>query len=163
MHGPLLRNGDFNEGLARWFFTSDRNHMPFHMKSLPAHVLFEQGLFGLALWTSLLVTVLVRLSFGAGRHHPLAPAVVGGLAGFVIVGLFDSLIDAPRIAFLFYALMALGLGLRASSRKSHRPGDPDSRLELETLQPELESAFEDAPEVRRAMAAAGVKLKGPPR
>lgn len=163
VHGPLLRNGDFNEGLARWFFTSDRNHMPFHMKSLPAHVLFEQGLFGLALWTSLLVTVLVRLSFGAGRHHPLAPAVVGGLAGFVIVGLFDSLIDAPRIAFLFYALMALGLGLRASSRKSHRPGDPDSRLELETLQPELESAFEDAPEVRRAMAAAGVKLKGPPR
>ncbi|WP_431049763.1 hypothetical protein [Roseateles sp. L2-2] len=163
VHGPVLRNGDFNDGLARWFFTSDRNHMPFHMKSLPAHVLFEQGLFGLALWTSLLVTVLVRLSFGAGRHHPLSPAVVGGLAGFVIVGLFDSLIDAPRIAFLFYALMALGLGLRASSRKSHRPGDPDSRLELETLQPELESAFEAAPEVRRAMAAAGVKLKGPPR
>ncbi|MFX1680081.1 hypothetical protein PV762_12665 [Mitsuaria sp. CC2] len=161
VHGPVLRNGDFSEGLARWFFTSDRNHMPFHMKSLPGHVLFEQGLFGLALWTSLLVTVLVRLSFGAGRHHPLAPAVAGGLAGFVIVGLFDSLIDAPRIAFLFYALMALGLGLRASSRKSQGPGDPDSRLELETLQPELESAFEAAPEVRRAMAAAGVKLKGP--
>ncbi|WP_431264775.1 hypothetical protein ACQ859_04495 [Roseateles chitinivorans] len=161
VHGPVLQNGDFSDGLARWFFSSDRNHMPFHMKSLPAHVLFEQGLFGLALWTSLLVTVLMRLTFGAGRHHPLAPAVVGGLVGFVIVGLFDSLIDAPRIAFLFYALMALGLGLRASSRKVHRPGDPDSRLELETLQPELESAFEDAPEVRRAMAAAGVKLKGP--
>ena len=38
----------------------------------------------------------------------LSPAVVGGLSAFVIVGLFDSLIDAPRIAFLFYALMALG-------------------------------------------------------
>ncbi len=161
VHGPLLSNDDFSDGLAHWFFTSDRNHMPFHMKSLPAHVLFEQGLFGLALWTSLLVTVLVRLTFGAGRQHPMAPAVVGGLVGFLIVGLFDSLIDAPRIAFLFYALMAIGLGLRAPSRKSRRPGDEDSRLELETLQPELESAFEAAPEVRRAMAAAGVKLKGP--
>jgi hypothetical protein len=162
VHGPVLQNGDFSDGLARWFFSSDRNHMPFHMKSLPAHVLFEQGLFGLALWTSLLVTVLVRLTFGAGRHHPMSPAVVGGLAGFVIVGLFDSLIDAPRIAFLFYALIALGLGLRASSPRSGRPGDDDSRL-LETVLPELDSDFEDAPEVRRAMAAAGVKLKGPPR
>lgn len=163
VHGPVLRNGDFTEGLARWYFTSDRNHMPFHMKSLPAHVLFEQGLFGLALWTSLLVTVLVRCTFGAGRRHPLAPAVVGGLAAFVIVGLFDSLIDAPRIAFLFYALMALGLGLRTPSRRPRRPGDDDSGLEMETELPELDSDFEDAPEVRRAMAAAGVKLKGPLR
>ncbi|MDH0865688.1 hypothetical protein [Mitsuaria sp. GD03876] len=163
VHGPLLRNGDFSEGLARWFFTSDRYHMPFHMKSLPAHVLFEQGLFGLALWTSLLVTVLWRCTFGAGRRHPLAPAVVGGLAAFVVVGLFDSLIDAPRIAFLFYALMALGLGLRTPSRRPRRPGDDDSGLGMETELPELDSDFEDAPEVRRAMAAAGVKLKGPLR
>ncbi len=163
VHGPLLQNGDFNEGLARWFFTSDRNHMPFHMKSLPAHVLFERGLFGLALWSSLLVTVLWRCTFGAGRRHPLAPAVVGGLAAFFIVGLFDSLIDAPRIAFLFYALMALGLGLRTPSRRPRQLGDDESGLGLETELPELDSDFEDAPEVRRAMAAAGVKLKGPLR
>jgi len=160
VHGPLLSNGDFSEGLARWFFTSDRYHMPFHMKSLPAHVLFEQGVFGLALWASLVVTVLWRCTFGAGRQHPLSPAIVGGVAGFVIVGLFDSLIDAPRIAFLFYALMALGLGVRMPSRK---PRDGESVLDLETVLPELDSDFEDAPEVRRAMAAAGVKLKGPLR
>jgi hypothetical protein len=29
------------------------------------------------------------------------------------VGLFDSLIDAPRLAFLFYAVVLLGLGLRS--------------------------------------------------
>ena len=163
VHGPLLRNGDFSEGLARWYFTSDRNHMPFHMKSLPLHVLFEQGLFGLALWSSLLVTVLWRCTFGAGRRHPLSPAVVGGLSAFVIVGLFDSLIDAPRIAFLFYALMALGLGLRTPSRRPGGPGDLDSSHGLETVQPDMDSDFEGAPEVRRAMKAAGVKLKAPSR
>lgn len=163
VHGPLLSNGDFTEGLARWYFSSDRYHMPFHMKSLPAHVLFEQGLFGLALWSGLLVTVLVRLTFGAGRRHPLAPAVVGGLVAFGVVGLFDSLIDAPRIAFLFYAMLALGLGLRAPSRRPRGSGGDDSGHGLETVLPEMDSDFEGAPEVRRAMKAAGVKLKGPAR
>ncbi|WP_141100940.1 O-antigen ligase family protein [Roseateles aquatilis] len=165
VHGPLLRNGDFSDGLAHWFFSSDRYHMPFHMKSLPAHVLFEQGLFGLALWSALLVTALWRCALGAARRHPLAPAVAGGLLGFLVVGLFDSLIDAPRIAFLFYTLLALGLGLRTPSRKPMREGDSpdDSSLGVETELPDFDTDLEDAPEVRRAMAAAGVKLAPPSR
>lgn len=159
-HGPLLRNGDFTEGLARWFFTSDRVHMPFHMKSLPAHVLFEQGLLGLALWTALLITALWRCALGAARRHPLAPAVAGGLLAFLVVGLFDSLIDAPRIAFLFYALLALGLGLRTPSRKPMREGEGDSMLGIETELPELDSDL-DAPEVRRALDAAGITRPAP--
>lgn len=162
-HGPLLRNGDFSDGLARWFFTSDRIHMPFHMKSLPGHVLFEQGLFGLALWSALLVTALWRCALGAARRHPLAPAVAGGLLAFLVVGLFDSLIDAPRIAFLFYALLALGLGLRTPSRKPMREGEGDSALDIETELPELDSDLENAPEVRRALEAAGITRPAPLR
>jgi hypothetical protein len=163
VHGPLIRNGDFSDGLGRWFFSSDRFHMPFHMKSLPAHVLFEQGLFGLALWTALLVTALWRCALGAARRHPLAPAVAGGLLAFLVVGLFDSLIDAPRIAFLFYALLALALGLRTPSRKPIREGEGDSSLGIETELPELDSDLDDAPEVRRAMEAAGITRPAPLR
>jgi len=110
---PLLVNGDFNREMARWFFSSDRHHLPWHIKNVALHVLFEQGLLGLALLGSAYVLALVRLTFGRGRDHPLAPAIVAALIGFATVGAFDSLLDAPRIGFIFFTLLLLGLGLRA--------------------------------------------------
>lgn len=110
---PLLVNGDFNREMSHWFFSSDRHHMPWHMKNAALHVLFEQGLVGVALLGAAFVLVLARLSFGRGRDHPLAPAFVAALIGFATVGAFDSLLDAPRIGFIFFALLLLGLGLRA--------------------------------------------------
>ena len=109
----LLANGDFNREMARWFFSSDRYHLPWHIKNVALHVLFEQGLVGLALLGGAYALALVRLSFGRGRDHPLAPAIVAALIGFGAVGAFDSLLDAPRIGFLFFTLLLLGLGLRA--------------------------------------------------
>ncbi|MBW8843466.1 MAG: hypothetical protein JF607_00645 [Burkholderiales bacterium] len=109
----LLVNGDFNREMARWFFSSDRHHLPWHIKNAALHVLFEQGLVGLALLGSAYLLALVRLSFGRGRDHPLAPAIVAALIGFGAVGAFDSLLDAPRIGFIFFTLLLLGLGLRA--------------------------------------------------
>ncbi|MFG6467581.1 hypothetical protein [Roseateles sp. BYS87W] len=110
---PLLDNGDFNREMARWFFSSDRHHLPWHMKNAALHVLFEQGLLGLALLGTAFVLALTRLSFGRGRDHPLAPAFVAALIGFAVVGAFDSLLDAPRIGLVFFTLLVLGLGLRA--------------------------------------------------
>lgn len=109
----LLVNGDFNREMAHWFFSSDRHHLPWHIKNAALHVLFEQGLVGLALLGGAYVLALVRLSFGRGRDHPLAPAIVAALIGFGTVGAFDSLLDAPRIGFIFFTLLLLGLGLRA--------------------------------------------------
>jgi hypothetical protein len=110
---PLLVNSGFNREMAHWFFSSDRHHLPWHIKNAALHVLFEQGLVGLALLGGIYVLALVRLSFGRGRDHPLAPAIVAALIGFGTVGAFDSLLDAPRIGFVFFALLLLGLGLRA--------------------------------------------------
>jgi len=111
--GPMLSNGDFSSGLGHWFSSSDRHHMPWHMKNLGLHVLFEQGLLGLALLGTMLLLALWRLSVGRGREHVLAPALAASLVGFVIVGLFDSLVDAPRLGFMFYGLLLFSLGLRA--------------------------------------------------
>lgn len=119
----LLKNGDFHQELAHWFFTSDRHHLPWHIKNVALHVLFEQGLLGLALLGSAYLLALGRLSFGHGRDHPLSPAVAAGLIGFAVIGAFDSLLDAPRIGFVFFSLLLLGLGLRALPGEGvHRVG-----------------------------------------
>jgi len=112
----LLVNGDFSHGMAHWFFSSDRNHLPWHLKNVFVHVLFDQGLFGLCVFVLMLVGALWRLGFGSARAHPLAPALAGALAGFVMVGLFDSLVDVPRDAFVFYFLLLQGLTLHGLRR-----------------------------------------------
>ena len=110
---PLLHNGDFQADMARWFFSSDRYHLPWHIKNMGLHLLFEDGLLSLALLSALLLLALLRLSFGRGRDHALAPALVASLVGFLVVGLFDSLLDVPRLAFMFYTVLLFSLGLRA--------------------------------------------------
>ncbi len=110
---PLLHNSDFKADMARWFFSSDRYHLPWHIKNMGLHLLFEDGLLGLTLLSTLLLVALARLSFGRGRDHALAPALVASLVGFLVVGLFDSLIDVPRLAFMFYTVLLFSLGLRA--------------------------------------------------
>jgi len=112
-HGELLSNGKFARGLAHWFFSSDRNHLPWHIKNMALHVWFEQGLLGLAVLSVLVLLALLRLSFGRGREQPLAPALAGALVGFLCVGAFDSLLDVPRLALAFFALLLFALGLRA--------------------------------------------------
>lgn len=106
----LLANGDFSQGLARWFSSSDRNHLPWHIKNMPLNVVFDQGLLGLGLFVCLISIALWRLSWGAARDHALAPALAGAIVGFGVVGLFDSLLDVPRVAFLFYFLILLAVG-----------------------------------------------------
>jgi hypothetical protein len=106
---PLVANGDFRGDMAHWFFTSDRHHMPWHMKSMFLHILFEHGALGLALFLSLIAVALFRSLAGKRAHHPYAPALAASISGFAVVGLFDSLLDAPRVAFLFFLLLMLSI------------------------------------------------------
>lgn len=107
----LLANGDFSDGMARWFFSSDRHHMPWHIKSMYMNVLFDQGVAGLVLWGLLVAGAVWRTTVGSARKHPLAPALAASLVGFGVVGLFDSLLDVPRVAWLFYLLLLIALTL----------------------------------------------------
>jgi hypothetical protein len=108
----LLSNGEFDRDLSQWFFTSDRHHMPWHIKSMFMHVFFDQGVVGLLLWLALSAGALWRVSIGNARQHSLSPAIAGALLGFAVVGLFDSLLDVPRLATLYYLLVLVGLVLR---------------------------------------------------
>jgi hypothetical protein len=109
----LLANGDFSGSMAHWFSSSDRSHLPWHIKSLLMNELFDQGVIGLGLWLMLYLGAIWRLSFGEARMHPLGPAMSASLVGFAVVGLFDSLLDVPRLAWLYYFLMLVALTLPA--------------------------------------------------
>lgn len=110
--GNLLNNGGFSNGGAHWFSSSDKHHMPWHMKSLLFHTLFDQGVLGLAILLIMVFAAIFRLTVGKASSHPLAPPILAGICGFLIVGLFDSLIDAPRLAFLFYLLLLIAMTIR---------------------------------------------------
>ncbi|MBC7682116.1 MAG: hypothetical protein H7172_07265 [Ferruginibacter sp.] len=117
----LLDNGDFSEDMRRWFFSSDRNHLPWHIKNVFMNVLFDQGGVGLLLFSAMLLAALWRVSAGTAKDHPLAPGIGGGLVGFALVGLFDSLVDVPRLAFVFYVVLMLGLTVRPNAAPRSPP------------------------------------------
>lgn len=88
------------------------------------NVLFDQGLLGAALWGLLLTGALWRTSLGSARQHSFAPALAASLGGFAVVGLFDSLVDVPRLAWLFYLLVLVALTLPRQPQAPTRPRRP---------------------------------------
>ena len=90
--------------------------MPWHMKNLFLHQVVEQGVVGALLLAALVAAALWRLAAGAARREPLAPPLAAALVGFLLIGVGDSLLDAPRIAFLFYLLLMAALTLPAARR-----------------------------------------------
>jgi hypothetical protein len=123
----MLANRHFAQETSHWFTTSDRLHLPWHIKNLGLNVLFDQGVVGLLLFVILAGSTLYRLVAGEARGHPVAPFLASALSGFLLVGLFDSLLDVPRLAFLFYLLTLVSLVLRprASADSADRRIAPD--------------------------------------
>lgn len=103
----LVCNGDFERGAECWFFKT-HSHLPWHIKNLWVHLLFEQGWLGLAAFLALTLLALVRLARAAWGGERSAWVLLAALAGLLTVGVFDSLLDAPRIATLLVALLLLG-------------------------------------------------------
>ena len=92
-----LDNGDFARGLDRWFVFSDA-HLAWRTHNSPLQVFFEQGALGVLAWLALGLSFLT-----ATLRSPdllLRAAAVAAAAGAFVVGLFDSLLDAPRLVLL---------------------------------------------------------------
>ncbi|MCP5158416.1 MAG: hypothetical protein H6975_03195 [Gammaproteobacteria bacterium] len=102
----LLANSDFSQGGAHWFFTSDRHHLPWHIKNLWLNLFFDQGWMGVGLFGLLTLLGLARAFLQFRKNHQLLALVLfAALSGFLAVGLFDSLLDAPRLALLYYLIL----------------------------------------------------------
>ena len=126
LSNDLLLNGSFEKGFARWFTSSDRHHMPWHAKNVAVHLLFEQGLLGFLTAALAVGTALWRVALGGARTHPLAPALAGALIGVAVVGVGDSLLNMPRIAWCIWWLVAVALSL-PSARSARDQTHPARR------------------------------------
>jgi len=115
----LLENGDFSSKLAHWFFAGYQYFLPWHVDNLFLEMLIDQGAIGLLLLLALLAMAFGNLLSGPGRGHVLAPYLLAALAGGLAVGVFSSLLDMPRSAFLFYLLLCCALYLQGFSPENH--------------------------------------------
>ena len=105
----LIANGSFTQANNYWFFSSDHHHLPWHIKSMALHLLVETGWCGTLSMLALLVLAGTRLLRQAARGDSGALACAAALLGFLVVGLFDSLLDVPRIALLCYLMLLCAL------------------------------------------------------
>jgi hypothetical protein len=117
----LLRNGDFSAAGDFWFSSSDRDHLPWHIKNVFLNMYFDQGLLGVAAFVLLLLGVGMR-GLTRADNWPLAPIFLASLAGFATVGLFDSLVDVPRLATLYYLICFTLLVVRPTQLRHEDPG-----------------------------------------
>jgi hypothetical protein len=106
----LLRNGSFSYGKDYWFFSSDRNHMPWHAKNVVVSTFFELGWLGSIVLALLLLYAAGDLAARALHGEAIAAVYLAALAGMLVVGIFDSLTDVPRLTVvLFLVLLAATL------------------------------------------------------
>lgn len=102
----LIQNGDFSRGNDHWFFSSNFNHLPWHVKNLWVGLYFDLGWFGVATFAILLAYALGGLVVASWCGSPFAAVALASAVGFLCVGLFDSLFDAPRLTTLFLLVLA---------------------------------------------------------
>lgn len=109
----LLRNGDFAGGMDHWHFTAD-DHLAWHVKNLPLAWYVDQGLLGLAVLVLWLAAALWRAGRVALQGDGQAAALLAALAGFLLVGVFDALLDTSRFLMLALVLSGFALALRVA-------------------------------------------------
>lgn len=126
----LVRNGAFSYGNDGWFFSSDRNHMPFHVKNFAVNMFFEQGLLGSVAMALLLMVVAADLALRGLRGDTLAAVSLAGLAGMMVVGLFDSLVDVPRLTLLLLLVLAAAQLRPARVRRRRARAQPQAAADL---------------------------------
>jgi hypothetical protein len=113
----LIRNGQFEDGLLGWFVVSDHTHLPWHAKSLPLGLFFDGGLLLVTAFGLLALLLAVRLAARVKEGDRDGIVYAAALMGFLIVGVFDTVIDAPRVAFLFLLVCACALSAARAPRR----------------------------------------------
>ncbi|GGZ08904.1 hypothetical protein ACFFTM_24260 [Pseudoduganella plicata] len=117
----LLANGSFSAANDYWFFSSDRNHMPWHVKNFMLNAVFEMGWLGAAALGFLILSVAARLLREALAGSDMSAVFLASLTGAMMVGLFDSITDVPRLTLLLLLLALAGALVPAPQQAGRRP------------------------------------------
>jgi hypothetical protein len=119
-NAELVRNGAFARASEAWFFSSDRSHLPWHAKNVAVHTIFEMGWAGLAAACLVLLAAAGTLARRALRGEMAALVYLASLTGFLMVGLFDSLFDVPRLTLAFFMVMMVACAKPRRRRRTAR-------------------------------------------
>ncbi len=117
----MLSNGDFRDGLDRWFFSTDIDP-PWHIHNLAVAILFDQGWLGLSAWALLLAAAIHGGARRAWQGDRPAAALLAALTAFLISGSLNTLIDEPRFLFLLLVFAALCCAPRRAETDSVKSG-----------------------------------------
>ena len=109
----ILANGDFSHGTERWYFTDD-DHLVWRMDNQYLMRWFESGVVGLAAFVVLAAAALFGAAHAIRRGEPIGACIAGSLVAFLVSGIFDDLLQVPRLAALFYLIAFAGLMLVAT-------------------------------------------------
>ncbi|HEX3574653.1 MAG TPA: hypothetical protein VHU42_08645 [Rhodopila sp.] len=102
-----VANGGFTHGLDRWIFTDD-NHVSWRMLNEYLMLWFETGGVGVLAFLALSGAAMAGGMRAAGQGAVTGAAVAGSVASFLISGLFDNVLEAPRLATLFFLVCLCG-------------------------------------------------------
>jgi hypothetical protein len=105
---PLLVNGGFADGLDRWIFTDD-SHVSWRMLNQYLMLFFETGILGVVAYGAVAVVAMAGGLRALRRGDVAGAAVTGAVAAFLVAGLFDNVLEAPRVATLFFLVCLCGL------------------------------------------------------
>ncbi len=119
LHAPTQTEfatvGDFSEGLPLWFALARVHFLPWHIDNLYLELLIERGWLGLLVTVAVLVAGLRTALRRAGRGSLLAATLAASMAGGLLVGVWGSIMDTPRVAFLLFMLTSCALAWRGGS------------------------------------------------
>ncbi len=105
LHTPsgkqLLQNTGFDRGMDHWFLYSG-DHLAWHIKNIWFDAFFEGGVTGLIVLLTLICALLSEAVRRTRAGDQLVIPLAAGFGGVMVVGLFDSLFDDPKIGFLFF-------------------------------------------------------------
>jgi hypothetical protein len=112
-----LVNGDFAQGMARWFPSAQGYYVPWHIDNLWLELLIERGLFAMVAFAVCMACAVWSLVAAIRRRDrtspPIAPFLAASLCGGLCIGLISSVMDVPRVALLLMLLAILSVELSA--------------------------------------------------
>lgn len=113
----LLANGDFSHGMDRWLFTDD-SHVSWRILNQYLMLLFESGVIGLTAYILCAGAAIAGGLRATFRGDPLGGAVAGSVTSFLVSGLFDNVLEAPRVATLYFLICWTGILLWRGQRNA---------------------------------------------
>jgi hypothetical protein len=108
----LLANRDFSAGLTHWFPAAESHFLPWHIDNFYLELLIEHGALGLVAFVLLIGLAFSSLYSLWRREVRIAPFLAASLFGTLLVGCVSSVLDVPRISFLFLLIVIFSLQLR---------------------------------------------------